>query len=93
MISLDFCDFEGLSIFDIDFYTAYRMRELTFTNKGKTHIFSSPPTLLTQGKNHFIILDKTFIFNEYTHTFEEDNLPKSKKKAHTNDTQSVADSR
>lgn len=91
MATLDFCEFEGLSLFDIDFHTAYRLRHLTFTSRNKTHHFSSLPALVTQGKNHLVILDNTFIFNDYTHTFEEDTLPESTTKTHTNNTQSTVD--
>lgn len=92
MARLDSCDFEGLSLFDIDFSTVYRMRDLTFTDTHGIHQFSSPPTLIMQGKNYLIILDNTFVPNACAHTFEWGNLLKSRLVPHTNNTQSAVDS-
>lgn len=45
MASLDFCDFQGMSFYQLDLHTAYRLVGLAYYTDKKIHRFAAPPRL------------------------------------------------
>jgi uncharacterized protein YjbI with pentapeptide repeats len=77
MSSLILCDFQGLSALQIDYHKAFNCESLTFTHFENIINFSTPPTIIKQGKRIVAIFDNVMIFNDIQHTFDYIDTPES----------------
>lgn len=77
MSSLILCAFQGLSALQIDYHKAFKCESLTFTHFDNIINFSTPPTIIKQGKRVVAIFDNVMIFNDIQHTFDYKHTPES----------------
>ncbi len=77
MASLDSCAFEGWSALSLDFHTAFKLTELTYTHHQDVCPFYSPPTLIHHQGQQIAVFDTKAIYREKPHTLERENTPES----------------
>lgn len=64
MSCLEFCIFEGVSMFHLNFHSTYKIKFLTFYHGSKAYGFQTPPTIIRSAEKYIIIIDNHIISND-----------------------------
>ena len=70
MAKLVSCAFSGLSVFNLNFYSAFSNTLLTYQYMNEIYYFDTQPIVIKSPKNHIVILDNNVISNRIQENIE-----------------------
>lgn len=77
MSHLSFCEFQGWNTFNLDFHTAYKLDNLTFSHDKKIYNFDTPPRIHKTALQQKAILENAVIVRNNAHTLGHNMIIKS----------------
>lgn len=64
MASLDSCSFEGMSIFNLNFHSVFKMNGLSYLDSNQIYYFHAPPLMIRAYQRNILMIDNNVILNK-----------------------------